>query len=216
MNRTTGERLRALRDLKAWTQEELASAAGVGLRTVQRIESGDAPNSETLKALAAAFDVEVTALSAGLTVDDLVELRRAYTCPKCGAPLSERTFVTHEYGDAEFEIFECGCTRGWQDRPCPHDPQFPAFEDYDLHFLEGSNGDWHCFAVGRTRHGRQVGLGDGRGNSREEAEAWVRYSYIEAKDGHSTAEKYMFEHLPHLPSLSEYSQLSLALWRRPD
>jgi transcriptional regulator with XRE-family HTH domain len=60
MNRTTGERLRALRDLKAWTQEELASAAGVGLRTVQRMEGGDAPNPETLKALAAAFDVEVT------------------------------------------------------------------------------------------------------------------------------------------------------------
>jgi transcriptional regulator with XRE-family HTH domain len=216
MNRTTGERLRALRDLKAWTQEELASAAGVGLRTVQRIEGGDAPNPETLKALAAAFDVEVTALSAGLTVDDLVELRRAYTCPKCGAPLSERTFVTHEYGDAEFEIFECGSTRGWQDRPCPRDPQFPAFEDYDLHFLQGSGGDWHCLAVGKTRHARQVGLRDGRGNSREEAEAWVTYSYIEAKDGHSAAEKYMFEHLPHLPSLSEYSQLSLALWRRPD
>jgi len=216
MNRTTGDRLRALRDMKGWTQEDVASVSGVGLRTIQRIESGETPNPETAKALAAAFDVEVGELRMGLTVAELAELRQAYTCPHCGSPLSERSFVPHEYGDAEFEVFECGHTRGWQDRPCPADPQFPAYDDYDLHFLQGSEGDWHCLAVGKTRYARQVGLRDGRGTSREEAEAWIKYSYIVEKHGHAAAERYMFEHLPTLPSLSQHSRLSLAIWRRPD
>jgi transcriptional regulator with XRE-family HTH domain len=196
--------------------EELATAAGIGPRTVQRIERGESPNPETLKALAAAFDVEVGQLKTGLTVAEVLEIRHSYACPSCGASLSERSFVPHEYGDAEFEVFECGHTRGWQDRPCPIDPQFPAFEDYDLHFLQGSDGDWHCLAVGKTGHARQVALRDGRGSSREEAEAWVRYSYIVERHGHSAAERYMFKHLPNLPSLSEHSRLSLAIWRRPD
>src|SRR5206468_1724903 len=170
MNRTTGDRLREFRSLKGWTQEQLASASGIGLRTVQRIEGGETPNGETLMALAAAFDVEVGQLNTGLTVAELAELRQAYICPYCGATLSERSFVPHEYGEAEFEVFECGYTRGWSDRPCPADPQFPAFEDYLLRFVEGNDDGWYCLAVGRTPYAQQVHLRTGQGQSREEAE----------------------------------------------
>ena len=213
MNRSTGDRVRAFRNAKAWTQDELASVSGVGLRTVQRIERGKPANAQTLKALAAAFDVEVGELETGLTAAQLVELLHSYTCPYCGAQLTERSFVPHEYGEAEFEVFECGRTRGWADRPCPRDPHFPVFEDYDLHFLQGSDGDWSCLVVGRTRYARQVRLKDGHGQSREEAEAWVRHSYIAAKDGAAAAEKYLYECLQKVHSLSEFSRLSIALWR---
>lgn len=214
MNRSTSDRLRALRGAKAWTQEELAEAAGVGVRTVQRAEHGHIPSPETLKALAAALDVDVAALVTGLTQADLAELRQAYTCPCCGAPLSERSFVEHEHGTTEFEVFECGHTRGWADRPCPADPKFPVFDDYDLHFVQGGDGGWFCFAVGRTPCARQVGLQDGQGQSREEAEAWVRYSYIAAKHGLSSAERYLVERLREFSILSQRSQLAIAIWGR--
>lgn len=57
-----GKKLRQLRDRKAWTQEHLAQAAGISLRTVQRAEEG-AMSAETLGALAGAFDLPVEELS---------------------------------------------------------------------------------------------------------------------------------------------------------
>ena len=51
--------------------------------------------------------------------------------------MTQQTPVPHEYGDAELEIFACGYTRGWKWRPCPNDPRFPKFEDYDLGFPTG-------------------------------------------------------------------------------
>lgn len=63
MTRSTAP-LRERRLKKAWTQEHLADAAGVGLRTVQRLESGHPARVETLLALAAALDVEAGSLVA--------------------------------------------------------------------------------------------------------------------------------------------------------
>lgn len=63
MTRSTAP-LRERRLKKAWTQEHLAEAAGVGLRTVQRLESGHPARAETLLALAAALDVEAESLLA--------------------------------------------------------------------------------------------------------------------------------------------------------
>lgn len=42
----------------AWSQEELAIAAGLNLRTVQRVESEGAASLQTKKALASAFNME--------------------------------------------------------------------------------------------------------------------------------------------------------------
>ena len=51
-----------LRNRKSWSQEELATAAGLNLRTVQRIESDGVASLQSRKALASAFDLEVTEL----------------------------------------------------------------------------------------------------------------------------------------------------------
>ncbi len=45
-----------------WTQEQLAEHAGVSVRTVQRIERGEAATLETLKCLAAVFETSVSQL----------------------------------------------------------------------------------------------------------------------------------------------------------
>jgi len=56
-------RIRDLRLERSWSQEHLAGAAGLSLRTVQRVEGGYASSSDTLLALAAAFDVPATELT---------------------------------------------------------------------------------------------------------------------------------------------------------
>lgn len=51
-----------LRKAKSWSQDELAIAAGVNLRTIQRVESEGAASLQSKKALASAFDIEVNDL----------------------------------------------------------------------------------------------------------------------------------------------------------
>ena len=51
-----------LRSRRSWSQEELATAAGLNLRTIQRIESDGVASLQSRKALAAAFDMDVADL----------------------------------------------------------------------------------------------------------------------------------------------------------
>lgn len=54
--------VQTLRVKKGWTQEQLAVVSGLSVRTIQRIERGEAASAESLKALAAAFDVDFATL----------------------------------------------------------------------------------------------------------------------------------------------------------
>ncbi len=65
-------KIRRWREERCWSQEHLADAAGIGLRTVQRIENGGQASRESVMALAAAFGVDVIAL----TVDARSEAAR--------------------------------------------------------------------------------------------------------------------------------------------
>ena len=56
-------KIKRWREERRWSQEHLADLAGLGLRTIQRIENGDPASDESLKALAAAYNVDVVALS---------------------------------------------------------------------------------------------------------------------------------------------------------
>jgi transcriptional regulator with XRE-family HTH domain len=54
--------IQKLRLQRGWSQEQLAEVSGLSARTIQRIEKGQSASLETLKALAAAFGVEVSNL----------------------------------------------------------------------------------------------------------------------------------------------------------
>ncbi len=58
--------IRDQRERRAWSQEHLAEASGLGLRTIQRIEKTGAASYESARSLAAVFGVDV----AELRVDD--------------------------------------------------------------------------------------------------------------------------------------------------
>jgi transcriptional regulator with XRE-family HTH domain len=53
-----------LRNRRSWSQEELATASGLNLRTIQRIESDGVASLQSRKALASAFDLDVSELDA--------------------------------------------------------------------------------------------------------------------------------------------------------
>ena len=57
--------IRKLRLQRGWTQEQLAELAGVSVRSIQRAERGRQASLETLKSLAAVFEVELSVLQPG-------------------------------------------------------------------------------------------------------------------------------------------------------
>ena len=54
--------VRRLREARHWSQEQLAAAAVLGLRTVQRVEADGVASRETRVCLAAALDTDVSAM----------------------------------------------------------------------------------------------------------------------------------------------------------
>lgn len=54
--------VRTLRQTHGWSQEQLASMAGISTRTLQRIERGGRASPESLKCLAAVLDVDFSDL----------------------------------------------------------------------------------------------------------------------------------------------------------
>ena len=60
----SGEKIRALREARAWSQAHLAEAAALSLRTVQRVEAEGTASAETRLAIAAALGVSVDELNA--------------------------------------------------------------------------------------------------------------------------------------------------------
>ena len=69
------EKVKQLRVQKGWSQEQLSEFCGVNLRTIQRLEKRGTASQETLKALAAVFEVDAQTLS---TPDQPVP-KRAFT-----------------------------------------------------------------------------------------------------------------------------------------
>lgn len=71
--RPDAAKIKRWREERFWSQEHLADLAGLGLRTVQRIENGDPASRESVMALAAAFNVDVMALTVNEKTEAAVE-----------------------------------------------------------------------------------------------------------------------------------------------
>jgi len=62
--------IKKLRNQHNWSQQQLAEFTGLSTRTIQRIESGNQASLESLKALAAVFEVQISKLTEEITVID--------------------------------------------------------------------------------------------------------------------------------------------------
>ncbi len=54
--------IRKYRTERLWSQEQLAEISGLGLRTIQRLEARGSGSQESIKALAAVFNVDADTL----------------------------------------------------------------------------------------------------------------------------------------------------------
>ena len=70
------DKIKRWREDRCWSQEHLADAAGISLRTVQRLENGESALRETVMALAAAFDVDVSVLAVDARREARASLRK--------------------------------------------------------------------------------------------------------------------------------------------
>jgi DNA-binding XRE family transcriptional regulator len=75
--RVNAELVVKLRKERSWSQDELATAAGLNLRTIQRVEKYASASLQSKKALAAALDIDTRDL-------DTEEVRMK-PCPVCGS-----------------------------------------------------------------------------------------------------------------------------------
>ena len=111
------------------------------------------------------------------TLKRLKDEIRDYQCPHCGALLTERGGDCDHY----YEAFECGYvnTDGCGKRPCPWDPKFPRFEDYELQFVSTKTAgekSWTCIANPKTDMARWLSL-IAYGRTKEESEQRIRAEY---------------------------------------
>jgi transcriptional regulator with XRE-family HTH domain len=62
MNEKSQILIQKLRLKHGWSQEQLATLSGLSVRTIQRLEQGTSASAESLKAVAAVFDVDFNSL----------------------------------------------------------------------------------------------------------------------------------------------------------
>lgn len=111
-----------------------------------------------------------------------------YRCPHCGAALSIRADAPMDDEQKHWDVveeFECGFRRygGSLDRPCPHDPRFPRFEDYDVVIESDPRGGKERFtamARPKTAMAKKLRLNVGSGSSEEQARNRLEAHYLYA------------------------------------
>ncbi|MGH0214371.1 TIR domain-containing protein [Sinorhizobium meliloti] len=103
-------------------------------------------------------------------LDSVREDLANFQCPYCGS--FQVDHGVHGIDEYEVEItnYECGlCLRdGRPVHMCPHDPNFPKLEDYDLECSEHA-GYWQCTARPKTKYAKHHRIGSVKGRSKAEA-----------------------------------------------
>lgn len=132
-----------------------------------------------------------------LTTREQIEQMRKdfqeYLCPFCGSELDSRVDAPADLSQDHWDVretFSCGFQRFGNEleRPCPNDPDFPDFEDYDLkliHRPEEPVFKWQGIAFGKTNMARELRLDIGVGETQDDVIKQIRESYHRyAKKGH--------------------------------
>lgn len=88
--------VKTLRTKNHWSQEHLAQLSGLNIRTVQRVEKGESVGIETLKSLAAVFELDVEDLKS--------ERCKDFECQKAHADESSLISFTKNQQKAEAEV----------------------------------------------------------------------------------------------------------------
>jgi transcriptional regulator with XRE-family HTH domain len=106
------QKIRTERERRGWSQEHLASLAGLSPRTIQRVEASGIASNETATALAAVFEVDLNALKPAARAKS--SWRRALTAAvACGALVTVGALISTEARAAQL-LMDVGLTVGDQ------------------------------------------------------------------------------------------------------
>jgi len=107
-----------------------------------------------------------------------------FQCPYCKAELTNRNQAPLDPEEKHWDTIEsyvCGYQvfGGEVQHPCPSDPLFPRWEDFELHYREMTDNHWKwsCLAIGKTPMARKLHLPCGLGLTKEEAAAYIKERY---------------------------------------
>lgn len=82
------KRIRQLRNQRQWSQEQLGEACGLNLRTIQRMEKTGKASMESVRALAAVFEIDAAELIAAEQRSTDMPLEAVHTGIMRGADFS--------------------------------------------------------------------------------------------------------------------------------
>jgi transcriptional regulator with XRE-family HTH domain len=100
----------SLRKQRSWSQDELAIAAGLNLRTVQRIERSGSASLQSKKAIAAAFGIEVNDLK---SPEESMTSKYEYRVVRFDMKWSGRGRLETDVAAIEKEMIALGA-EGWE------------------------------------------------------------------------------------------------------
>jgi transcriptional regulator with XRE-family HTH domain len=100
--------VKSLRQKHNWSQEQLAQLSGLNIRTIQRVEKGDSVGLETLKSLAAVFEIDVSVLksensnkneldTAQINKDTLIDLEKSEKIAKAEVKSKKSFYISAFY-----------------------------------------------------------------------------------------------------------------------
>jgi transcriptional regulator with XRE-family HTH domain len=72
--KVNGHLIRSHRERRAWSQEHLAQASGLGLRTIQRIEASGLASYDSIRAIASVLEISVLQLTVHTSVRSRLEI----------------------------------------------------------------------------------------------------------------------------------------------
>jgi transcriptional regulator with XRE-family HTH domain len=103
--------VQSLRKQRSWSQDELAVASGLNLRTIQRIERSGVGSLQSRKALAAAFNIEVKDLE---SPEESMATKYEYRVVRFDMTWGRlATKLSTDFGEIESQINGLGA-EGWE------------------------------------------------------------------------------------------------------
>jgi hypothetical protein len=120
--------------------------------------------------------------------DELMQLREdlsEFKCPHCGALMEEHAILGYDENEVERTSYRCGYAleNSNVEQACPHDPDLPAFEEFDIHYSELPGAGWHAFGKPRTKRAKSFGTlnmySHGAGKTKEHATQLVHATYLQ-------------------------------------
>ena len=119
-------------------------------------------------------------------IDDLREQISGYQCSVCEAPLSTRNDAPIDDSQKHWDVietYECGhqVFAGYTQYPCPKDPHFPTWDDYNIvceRTADMPPHSWRCDAWPKTDMARKVHLDSDYGQTEVHARQKVKARYL--------------------------------------